>query len=107
MKNRNEALSAKEQAVRETEALRFVLGLLDKEDGPDPSPANTPGGRPAIRVLTNSGRLEVVVGDTPRLRFDGRLSMAVEVREIGNEFHIFLPTPQPGDTSLEPEEGAA
>lgn len=112
MKNANEVLRAKEERVDqlrwETEALRFVIGLLDGEDGADAAPANTPSGRPAVYLLTNSGRLEVVVGGAPRLQFAGRMYMPVEVMRIGNEFHIFVPTPQPSCASSELlEEGAA
>jgi hypothetical protein len=112
MKNPYEVLRAKEQMVdqlrRETEVLQFVIGLLDREDGADTSPAYTPSGWPAVYLLTNSGRLEVVAGDTPRLRFAGRMRMPVEVTRIGDEFHIFVPTPQPSDVSSGLlEEGAA
>jgi len=105
MKNPYEVLRAKEVRVYqlrwETEALRFVIGLLDGEDGADADafPANPQRGRPAVCFLTNSGRLEVVVGGTPRLRFAGRMRMPVEVMRIGNEFHIFVPTPQPSCVS--------
>ena len=103
MKNPYEVLGLKEEKAFqlrwETEALRFVIGLLDREDEEDASPANTPDGRPAIRCLTNSGRLEVVVGGAPRLRFAGRMCLPVEVMSIGNELHIFVPTPQPGSAS--------
>ena len=112
MKNPYEALRIKEERVhqlrRETEVLRFVIGLLDTDDGADGSPAGSPSGRPAVYLLTNSGRLEVVVGGTPRLRFAGRMRMPVEVMRVGNEFHIFVPTPQPSCVSSELlEEGAA
>ena len=103
MKNPYEVLRVKEQRVYqlrcETETLRFVIGLLDREDGADASPANTPSGRRAVYLRTNSGRLEVVVEDTLRLRFAGRMRMPVEVTGIGNKFHIFVPTPQPSDVS--------
>src|SRR6267143_4148532 len=112
MKNPYEVLRVKEERVHqlrwETEALRFVIGLLDREDGADASPANTPSGRPAVYLLTNSGRLEVVVGGTARLRFAGPIRMPVEVMRIGNEFHIFVRTPQPNCASSGLlEEGAA
>jgi len=111
MKNANEVLRAKEERVDqlrwETEALRFVIGLLEGEGGADTAPANTPSGRPVVYLLTNSGRLEVVVGGAPRLQFAGRMQMPVEVMRIGNDFHIFLPTSQPSCTSSELEEGAA
>jgi hypothetical protein len=105
MKNPYDVLHVKEQRVyqlrRETEVLRFVIGLLlDEEEGSDTSLANTtPGGRPAAHLLTNSERLEVVVGGTSRLRFAGRMCMAMEVMRIGKEFHIFVPTPQPMSVS--------
>jgi len=101
MKNPYEVLRVKEQKVcqlrRETEALRFVIGLVDdKEAGAKASPANaTPDARPAVYLVTNSGRLEVVVGGTPRLRFDGQMCMAVEVTRTENAFRISVPTPQP------------
>jgi hypothetical protein len=112
MKNPYEVLRVKEERVYqlrcETETLRFVIGLLDREDGADASPANTPSGRPAVYLRTNSGRLEVVVEGTLRLRFAGRMRMPVEVMRIGNEFHIFVPTPQPSCVSSGLlEEGAA
>jgi hypothetical protein len=112
MKNPYEVLRVKEQMVhqlrQETEVLQFLVGLLDREDGTEASPANPPGGRPAAFLLANSGRLQVVVGGMPRLRFPGRMRMPVEVMRIGNECHIFVPTPQPGSDSSElPEEGAA
>ena len=112
MKNPYEVLRVKEERVyqlrRETEALRFVIGLLDRDDGADTSPANAPSGQPAVYFLTNSGRLEVVVGDMPRLRFAGRMRMPVEVMRIGTEFHIFVLTPQPSCLSSELlEDGAA
>ena len=113
MKNANEVLRVKEERVDqlrwETEALRFVIGLLDGEDRADASPANTPSGRPAVYLLTNSGRLEVVVEGTPRLQFAGRMQMPVEVMRIGDQCHIFLPTSQPSCTSSSEllEEGAA
>ena len=112
MKNPYEVLRVKEERVYqlrcETETLRFVIGLLDREDGADASPANTPSGRPAVCLLTNLGRLEVVVEGTLRLRFAGRMHMPVEVMRIGNEFHIFVPTPRRGCVSSGLlEEGAA
>jgi hypothetical protein len=113
MKDPYEVLRVKEQRVYElrgeTEALRFVIGLLDRGvAAADASPSNTPNGQPAVYLLTNSGRLEVVVGGTPRLRFAGRMCMPVEVIRHGNEFHIFVPTPPPGSaTSGQLEEGAA
>jgi hypothetical protein len=109
MKNPYEVLHSKEELVcqlrRETEALRFLIGLLDRED----SPANpTPSGPSAIYLLTNSGRLEVVVQGTPRLRFGGQMRMPMEIVRIGNEFHIFLQTPLvSGVSSRLLEEGAA
>jgi len=112
MKNLYEVLRGKEERVhqlrRETAVLRFVIGLLDREDGADASPAHAPSGRPAVYLLTNSGRLEVVVGGTPRLRFAGRMRWPLEVMRIGNEFHIFVSTPQPTCVSSGLlEEGAA
>jgi len=103
MKNLYQVLRSKEEMVcqlrRETEELRFLIGLLDREDGADASPANPPSGRPAVYLLTNSGRLEVVVEGTPRLQFAGQMRMPMEIIRIGNDFHIFIPTPQPGDDS--------
>ena len=97
MKNPYEVLRVKEEMVyqlrSETDALRFVIGLLDRENGTDTSPANPQSGRPAVYLLTNSGRLEVVVGGAARLRFAGHTRMPVEVMRIGNEFHIVVPTP--------------
>ena len=70
MKNLYEVLHSKEEMVcqlrRETEELRFLIGLLDREDGADASlanasAANASSGRPSVYLLTNSGRLEVVV----------------------------------------------
>lgn len=97
MKNPYEVLHSKEEMVcqlrRETEALRFLIGLLDSEDVADASPANPPSGPNAVYLLTSSGRLEVVVQGTPRLRFGGPMRMPMEIMKIGNEFHIFVPTP--------------
>ena len=112
MKNPYEVLHSKEEMVcqlrRETEALRFLIGLLDTEDGADASPANPPSGPNAVYLLTNSGRLEVVVQGTPRLRFGGQMRMPMEIMRIGNEFHIFLPTPQASCVSSRlVEKGAA
>jgi len=112
MKNPYEVLRVKEEILdhvrRETEVLQFVIGLLDREDRADASPAKTPSGRPAVYLLANSGRLEIVVGGTPRLRFAGRMRMPVEVMRIGNECHIFVPAPQPSRISSGLlEEGAA
>jgi hypothetical protein len=112
MKNPYEVLRCKEEMVcqlrRETEALRFLVGLLDREDRTEASPANLPNGRATVYLLTNSGRLEVVVRGTPRLRFAGPMHMPMEIERMGNAFHIFVPTPQPGRVSSElPEEGAA
>jgi hypothetical protein len=112
MKNLYEVLRSKEEEVcqlcRETEALRFLIGVLDREDGASASPADPPSGPNAVYLLTNSGRLEVVVQGTPRLRFDGQTQMPIEILRIGNEFHIFLPTPQASGVSSGPlEEGAA
>lgn len=114
MKNPYEVLRAKEQMAhqlrRETEALRFVMGLFDREgeDGTDASPTNASSGHPAVYLLTNCGRLEVIVGDaTPRLRFGGQMCMPVEVMKIGNDFHIFVPTPQSSISSGLREEEAA
>src|SRR5271165_4534824 len=99
MKNLYEVLRSKEEMVcrlrRETEALRFLVGLVDREDRVGASPANPPSRRPAVYLLTNSGRLEVVVRGTPRLRFAGQMRMPMEIMRMGNEFHIFVPTPQP------------
>jgi len=99
MKNLYEVLRSKEEEVcqlrRETEALRFLIGVLDREDGAGASPANPPSGPNAVYLLTNSGRLEVVVQGTPRLRFGGQMRMPMEIMRIGNEFHIFVPPPQP------------
>jgi len=116
MKNPYDVLRSKEEKVcqlrRETEELRFLIGLLDREDR-DASPANaspatTSSGRPAAYLLTNSGRLEVVVRGAPRLRFGGQMRMPMEIMRIGNEFHIFVPTPEPsGVASGLLEEGAA
>jgi len=112
MKNPYEVLRSKEEEVcqlrRETEALRFLIGLLDREDAADASPANPPNGSSAVYLLTKSGRLEVVVRDTPRLRFSGEMRMPMEILRVGNEFHIFVPTPQPDRVfSGLLEEGAA
>ena len=112
MKNPYEVLHSKEEMVcrlrRETEALRFLIGLLDSEDGADASPANPPSGPNTVYLLTNSGRLEVVVQGTPRLRFGGQMRMPMEIMRIGNEFHIFVPTPPPTRVSSGLlEEGAA
>ena len=96
-----------DQLRREAEALRFVLGLFDREDGADASPADTSSARPAVRLLKNSERLEVVVEGAPCLRFDGRMSMAVEVMRTENEIRVFVPIPQPDDSSMQLEEGAA
>jgi len=97
MKNPYEVLHSKEEMVcqlrRETEALRFLIGLLDSEEVAETSPANPPSGPSAVYLLTNSGRLEVVVQGTPRLRFGGPMRMPMEIMRIGNEFHIFVPTP--------------
>jgi hypothetical protein len=99
MKNPYEVLHLKEEMVcqlrRETEVLRFLIGLLDREDPAEASPANAPNGSSAVYLLTNSGRLEVVVKGTPLLRFGGQMRMPMEITRIGNEFHIFLPAPQP------------
>jgi len=75
----------------ETDALRYLIGLLDKQDAADASPANPPGARPAVYLLTNSGRLEVVVQGTLGLRFGGQMRMPMEIMRIGNEFHILVP----------------
>jgi len=112
MKNPYEVLRSKEEMVcqlrRETEALRFLIGLLDREDAADASPANPLSARPAVYLLTNAGRLEAVVRGTPRLRFAGPIRMPMEIMEIGNEFHIFVATPQHiRDSSRLLEEGAA
>jgi len=117
MKNLYDVLHSKEEMVcqllRETEALRFVVGLLDREERADvspadASPADTSSARPAVYLLTNSGRLEVVVKGAPRLRFAGPMRMPMEIQRVGNEFHIFVPSPQPGGASSELlEEGAA
>lgn len=112
MKNLYEVLRSKEEEVcqlrRETEALRFLIGLLDREDAADPPPTNLPNARPAAYLLTNSGRLEVVVQGTSLLRFSGEMRMPMEITEIANEFHIFVPTPQPSRVSSElPKEGTA
>ena len=112
MKNPYEVLQSKEEMVcqlrRETEALRFLIGLLDGEDGADVSPATPPSGPSAVYLLTNTGRLEVVVQGAPRLRFGGQMQMPMEIMRIGNEFHIFVPTPQPTRVSSgKLEEGAA
>ncbi len=112
MKNLYEVLRSKEEEVyqlrRETEALRFLIRVLDREDAAGTSPANPPNGPNAVYLLTNSGRLEVVVQGTPRLRFDGQTQMPIEILRIGNEFHIFLPSPQASGVSSGPlEEGAA
>jgi hypothetical protein len=112
MKNLYEVLRLKEEEVcqlrRETEALRFLIGVLDREDGADTSPANPPSGPNAVYLVTNSGRLEVVVQGAPRLRFGGQMRMPMEIMRIGNEFHIFLPTPHAsGVSSGLLEEGAA
>lgn len=112
MKNPYEVLRSKEEEIcqlrHETEALRFLIGLLDKEDPADASPANPPNGSSAVYLLTKSGRLEVVVRDAPRLRFCGEMRMPMEIMRIGNEFHIFVPTPQPDRVSSGLlEEGAA
>ena len=111
MKNPYEVLHSKEKMVcqlrRETEELRFLIGLLDGEEKADASPANPPSG-PAVYLLTNSGRLEVVVRDTARLRFGGQMRMPMEIMRVGNEFHIFVPTLKPrGVSSGLLEEGAA
>ena len=110
MKNPYEVLRAKErmasQLRQETELLQFVIGLLDSEDGADAFPANPSSGHPVAHLLVNSGRLEVIVGGMPRLRFPGRMRMPVEVMRIGNECHIFVPTPS-YDSSELLEEGAA
>jgi hypothetical protein len=99
MKNLYEVLRSKEEEVcqlrRETEALRFLIGLLDREDATDASPATPPNGSGTVYLLTKSGRLEVIVRDAPRLRFSGEMRMPMEITKIGNEFHIFVPTPQP------------
>jgi hypothetical protein len=112
MKNLYEVLHSKEKMVcqlrRETEELRFLIGLFDREDWADASPANPPSGPPAVYLLTNSGRLEVVVRDTPRLRFGGQMRMPMEIMRVGNEFHIFVPSLKPRAVSSELlEEGAA
>jgi hypothetical protein len=112
MKNPYEVLHSKEEMIcqlrRETEALRFLIGLLDSEDGADVSPANPPSEPSAVYLLTNSGRLEVVMQGAPRLRFGGQMRMPMEIMRIGNEFHIFVPTPQPTRVSSGlREEGAA
>jgi virulence-associated protein VagC len=96
-----------DQLRGEAEALRFVLGLFDGENGANVSPADTLGGRPAVRLLKNSERLEIVVEGTPSLRFAGRMSTAVEVMRTGNEIRIFVPIPQSSDSSFQLEEGAA
>jgi hypothetical protein len=110
LKNLYEVLRSKEEEVcqlrRETEALRFLIGLLDREDAADASPASPPNGSGTVYLLTKSGRLEVIVGDATRLRFSGEMRMPMEIMRIGNEFHIFVPTPQPNRVSLL-EEGAA
>src|SRR5271169_5553920 len=102
------------QLRRETAELRFLVGLLDGEDKADASsanaaPANPASGRPAVYLLTNSGRLEVVVRGTPRLQFAGPMRMPMEILRMGNEFHIFVRTPQPGGVSsgVLLEKGAA
>jgi hypothetical protein len=97
MTNPYEVLRVKEERVYqlrcETETLRFVIGLLDREDGADASPANTPSGRAAVYLRTNSGRLEVVVEGTLRLRFAGRMHIPVEVMRIGNVKSIAVSFP--------------
>jgi hypothetical protein len=99
MKNPYEVLHSKEEMVcqlrRETDVLRFLIGLLEREDRADSSPANPSSEPSAVYLLTNSGRLEVVVQGTPRLRFGGQMRMPMEIMRIGNEFHIFVPPPQP------------
>jgi len=116
MKNLYDVLHSKEEMVcqlrRETEDLRFLIGLLDREDGGGASPANatladSPSGGPAVYLLTNSGRLEVVVQGTPRLRFAGAMRMPMEILRVGNEFHIFVPNPEPGGAPFGPVEEAA
>ena len=118
MKNPYEVLRSKEEKVcqlrRETAELRFLVGLLDGENKSDASSANAAlanpaSGRPAVYLLTNSGRLEVVVRGTPRLRFAGPMRMPMEILRMGNDFHIFVRTPQPGRVSsgLLLEKGAA
>jgi hypothetical protein len=99
MKNLYEVLRSKEEEVcqlrRETEALRFLIGLLDREDSADASRASPPNESGTVYLVTRSGRLEVIVRDTPSLRFSGEMRMPMEITKIGNEFHIFVPTPQP------------
>jgi hypothetical protein len=112
MKNLYEILRSKEEEVcqlrRETEALRFLIGLLDREDATDASPATPPNGSGTVYLLTKSGRLEVIVRDAQRLRFSGEMRMPMEIMKIGNEFHIFVPPPQPNRVpSGHFEEGAA
>ena len=117
VKNPYEVLRLKEEKVcqlrQETQALRYLIGLFDREDKAEASPANTSPANPssgpaAVYLLTNSGRLEVVVRGASRLRFAGPMRMPMEIMRIGNEFHIFVPTPQAGGVSSGPlEEGAA
>jgi hypothetical protein len=112
MKNLYEVLRSKEEEVcqlrRETEALRFLIGLLDREDATDASPATPPNESGTVYLLTKSGRLEVIVRDAQRLRFSGEMRMPMEIMKIGNEFHIFVPPPQPNRVPFGLfEEGAA
>lgn len=110
MKNPYEVLRSKEemlcQLLQERETLRFLIELLDKdkEDSADASPADSPSPRPAVYLLTNSGRLEAVVRGAPRLHFAGQMRMPMEILEIDNEFHIFV---QPSRVSSELVEEAA
>lgn len=116
MKDPYEVLRSKEEMVcqlrRETEELRFLIGLLDK-DGADEFPAGAslaeaPSGAAAVYLLTNSGRLEVVVRGTPRLRFGGQMRMPMEIVRIGNDFHIFVSTAHARRAASELlEQGAA
>ena len=112
MKSLYEVLRSKEEEVcqlrRETEALRFLIGLFDRGDTAHASPANSPNGSSAVYPLTKSGRLEVIVRDAPGLRFSGEMRMPMEIVRIGNEFHIFVPVPQANRVSSGLlEEGAA
>lgn len=97
MKNPYEVLRVKEQRIRqlrrEMETLRFVIGLFDRDNQTDPTP-DTPG-EPSSVYVTKEGRLEVVVGGTPRLQFGGRMRMALEVVSVGDEFHILVPPLDP------------
>jgi hypothetical protein len=94
MNNLYEVLHSKEemlcQLLREAEALRLLIGLLDKDDSADSSPSDPTSAQPAVYLLTNSGRLEAVVQGAQRLHFAGQMRMPMEIMEVGNEFHIFV-----------------